>query len=296
MDVYGNGAAQADTVEAQILDADGHAVGAPFSQPFTADRPSVRLQTRLPSPRLWTAETPNLYKVEVRLKHGATTLHVVRQPFGFRTIEMRPGDGIYVNGKRVLLKGSNRHTFWPDSGRCTSDKISRMDIALMKDMNMNAVRMSHYPPDQHFLDDCDALGLYVLDELGGWQHPYATDTGHRLVQEMVVRDVNHPSILFWDNANEGGWNTALDDDFARWDPQGRHVIHPGGGTFRDVNDTHYPNYARLLSLGRRGHGVPAHRVPARAVRRRGGVRAGRLLGRHAAQQSRRRRLHLGLSR
>ena len=248
MDVYGNGVGQADTVEAQVLDLKGHPVGPPFSQPIATDSGAVRLQAHLSSTRPWTAETPNLYQVEVRLKHGATVLHVIRQRFGFRTIELRPGDGIYVNGKRVLLKGSNRHSFWPDSGRCTSDKISREDIGLMKDMNMNAVRMSHYPPDQHFLDDCDELGLYVLDELGGWQHPYATDTGHRLVHEMVVRDVNHPSILFWDNANEGGWNKALDDDFAQWDPQQRHVIHPGGGTFRDLNDTHYPNYDRLLQL------------------------------------------------
>ena len=249
MNVYGNGTAPADTVEAQILEADGSAIGAPFSQPIPTDSGvPIRLQTHLPSPRLWTAETPNLYQVEVRLKRGPTTLHVLRQRFGFRTIELRPGDGIYVNGKRVLLKGSCRHTFWPDSGRCTSDKISRLDIGLMKDMNMNAVRMSHYPPDQHFLDDCDELGLYVLDELGGWQHAYATDTGRRLVREMVVRDVNHPSILFWDNANEGGWNTAVDDNFARWDPQGRHVIHPGGGTFRDINDTHYPSYTRVQQL------------------------------------------------
>lgn len=248
VDVYGNGIAQADTVEAQILDLKGHAVGPPFSQPITAEGQLIRLQTYLPSPRQWTSETPNLYQVEVRLKHGGTVLHTVRQRFGFRTIELRPGDGIYVNGKRVLLKGCDRHTFWPDSGRCTSEKISREDILLMKDMNMNAVRMSHYPPDQHFLDDCDTLGLYVLDELGGWQHPYATDTAHRLVREMVIRDVNHPSILFWDNANEGGWNKAVDDDFALWDPQQRHVIHPGGGTFRDLNDTHYPDYARLLRL------------------------------------------------
>ena len=88
-------------------------------------------------------------------------------------------------------------------------------------------------PTSTFWTTATTLGLYVLDELGGWQHPYATDTGHRLVQEMVVRDVNHPSILFWDNGNEGGWNKAVDDDFAQWDPQGRHVIHPGGGTFRD---------------------------------------------------------------
>ena len=249
VDVYGDGVSPADTVEAQVMDLKGTSLGVAFSLPVsTGGRQPTPLQTQFNSPRLWTAETPNLYQVEVRLKRGATVLHSLRQRFGFRTIELRPGDGIYVNGRRVILKGSNRHSFWPDSGRCTSEKISRLDIGLMKDMNMNAVRMSHYPPDQHFLDDCDEMGLYVLDELGGWQHAYDTPTGHQLVSEMVVRDVNHPSILFWDNANEGGWNIALDDDFALWDPQQRHVQHPGGGMFRDVDDPHYPDYARTQKL------------------------------------------------
>jgi hypothetical protein len=243
VDVYGNGAVAGDSVEGRLLDLKGALIGQPFSQALSSGASPTHLQTQFLSPRLWTAETPNLYTLEVRLKRGSTVLHTVRQRFGFRTIEVRPSDGIYVNGKRVILKGSNRHSFWPDSGRCTSDKISRLDIGLMKDMNMNAVRMSHYPPDQHFLDDCDELGLYVLDELGGWQHAYDTPTGHRLVGEMVVRDVNHPSILFWDNANEGGWNKALDDDFALWDPSSRHVQHPGGGKFRDIDDPHYPDYA-----------------------------------------------------
>ena len=242
VDVYGNGIARADRVEAQIQDTNGRAVGKPFAAPISADTSPVRLATLISAPRLWTAETPNLYQVQVRLTRGGTVLHEIHQRFGFRTIEVRPGDGIYVNGKRILLKGSCRHSFWPDSGRCLSEAISRQDITLMKDMNMNAVRMSHYPPDQHFLDDCDTMGLYVLDELGGWQHPYDTTIGHSLVQAMVTRDVNHPSVLFWDNANEGGWNRALDDDFAAWDPQGRHVIHPGGGVFRDIHDSHYQSY------------------------------------------------------
>ena len=248
VDVFPNGTGHADSVEAQVLDLAGRPVGAAFSQPLSPAGQPTHLQAQIASPRLWTAETPNLYQLEVRLKQGAATLHSVRQRFGFRTIELRPGDGIYVNGRRVILKGCNRHSFWPDSGRCTSEKISRLDIGLMKGMNMNAVRMSHYPPDQHFLDDCDEMGLYVLDELGGWQHSYDAPTGHRLVREMVVRDVNHPSILFWDNGNEGGWNTALDDDFALWDPQQRHVQHPGGGLFRDVNDPHYPDYAKTQRL------------------------------------------------
>lgn len=74
------------------------------------------------------------------------------------------------------MKGVNRHTIWPESGRSTSKRISIMDVNLIKDMNMNAVRF-HYPPDNHFLQACDSLGLFVLDELAGWQNPYDTSTG-----------------------------------------------------------------------------------------------------------------------
>jgi hypothetical protein len=109
-------------------------------------------------------------------------------------------------------------------------------------MNMNAVRMSHYPPDEHFLDACDELGLYVLDELAGWQKPpYDTEIGKKLVKEMVTRDVCHPSILFWDNGNEGGWNRELDNQFALYDPQNRTVLHPQE-SFNGVDTAHYRNY------------------------------------------------------
>src|SRR6185437_9445065 len=94
------------------------------------------------------------------------------------------------------------------------------------------------------LDACDELGLYVLDELAGWHGRYDTPTGHRLVEEMVTRDVNHPSILFWDNGNEGGFNTDLDDDFAKWDPQRRNVLHPWAA-FRGIDTKHYPNWSDL---------------------------------------------------
>jgi beta-galactosidase/beta-glucuronidase len=100
-------------------------------------------------------------------------------------MELRLHDGIYVNGKKVMLKGVCRHSEWPESGRTLSKAISIMDVNLMKDMNMNAVRMSHYPPDQHFLDVCDSLGLFVLDELTGWQNKYDTVVGKKLVKEMV---------------------------------------------------------------------------------------------------------------
>ena len=118
-------------------------------------------------------------------------------------------------------KGACRHSFWPETGRTLSLANQREDVRLMKEANMNAVRMSHYPPDVEFLDLCDEAGLYVLDELGGWQQHYDTPTGRKLIAEMVPRDVNHPSILFWDNGNEGGENQENDDEFAKYDPQQR---------------------------------------------------------------------------
>jgi hypothetical protein len=203
------------------------------------------LQATVPGIRPWTAETPNLYRAEIRLgwHDQPERAHKVARRFGFRTFEVRPGDGLYLNDRKIRLKGVNRHSFWPDSGRCLSEEISYGDVRLIKDMNMNAVRMSHYPPDQHFLDACDELGLYVLDELAGWQKPpYSTDIGEKLVREMVTRDVCHPCIVFWDNANEGGWNRELDEQFALYDPQKRTVLHPWEN-FNGIDTDHYESYA-----------------------------------------------------
>jgi hypothetical protein len=247
-DIVTQGASPAMNLESQVLDLDGKPVGPPT---VAAPGASV-LSGKLDNPRLWTAETPNLYQLEVRLKQGDTVVHSVRQRFGFRTIEVRePGPGVdnpglFVNGQRVMLKGCCRHSFWPDSGRCLSEQISRDDVLLMKEMNMNAVRCSHYPPDSHFLDACDELGLYVLDEIAGWHAHYDTPVGRTLVEEMVTHDVNHPSILFWDNGNEGGFNNDLNDDYAKWDIQKRNVLHPWE-LFRGIDTKHYPNYADLLT-------------------------------------------------
>jgi len=203
----------------------------------------------------WNPEFPKLYNLVVSIKDkDGHVMHTVTQRFGFRTMELRLHDGIYVNGKRVMLKGVCRHSEWPESGRALSKAISIMDVNLMKDMNMNAVRMSHYPPDQHFLDVCDSLGLFVLDELTGWQNKYDTTVGRKLVKEMVMRDVNHPAIIFWDNGNEGGWNTALDDQFKLYDPQNRVVLHPWE-KFNGTDTRHYPDYNYVVNSALYGNDV-----------------------------------------
>ncbi|MFW5781604.1 MAG: glycoside hydrolase family 2 TIM barrel-domain containing protein, partial [Bacteroidota bacterium] len=181
-------------------------------------------------------------------------IHKITETFGFRTVEFKEKDGIYVNGEKILFKGINHHCFHPESGRTTSKQLSVEDVLLIKEMNMNAVRMSHYPPDKHFLDACDSLGLFVLNELAGWHQSYDTATGKKLVKEMVVRDVNHPSIVLWSNGNEGGWNRELDVEFEKYDPQGRKVIHPFE-IFDGTNTGHYKSYNYLCQSLVESNGV-----------------------------------------
>jgi hypothetical protein len=237
-------------LEARILDASGAAVGAPFGVDVPPRAERAVMRTRIADPRLWTAETPHLYRVRIALSERGLERHVTSATFGFRTFEVRPGDGLYLNDRKIVLKGVNRHSFWPESGRTLSREQNYADARLMKEMNMDAVRMSHYPPDGDFLDACDELGLYVLDELGGWHAAYDTAVGRTLVGEMVRRDVNHPSVLLWDNGNEGGWNTELDGEFAKWDPQGRVVLHPWE-TFGAINTAHYRSYGETQEHLRR---------------------------------------------
>ena len=200
-----------------------------------------------PSPALWNAETPNLYSVKFTLETDAGLVHERRERFGFRTFEVRPRDGVYLNGHKIVLRGINRHSFNPRTGRTLTRAQNIADVHLIKGANMNAVRMSHYPPDPGFLEAADELGLYVLDELAGWQGFYDTPTGARLIGQIVRRDVNHPSILFWDNGNEGGWNRENDGEFDRWDPQRRPVLHPWA-IFSGINTDHYENYDSTVKL------------------------------------------------
>lgn len=229
------------SVEAQVYTLEGEKVGSPFSAEVSSDDKKVQLSTSIDNIKTWNPEDPNLYNVVFSLKKKKKNIHEYIGRFGFRTIEVRDRDGIYVNGVKVKLKGVNRHTFRPEHGRASGKTFSLEDVTLIKDMNMNAVRMSHYPPETHFLDLCDSLGLFVLDELTGWHDAYDTEVGTKLVKEMVIRDVNHPSIIIWDNGNEGGTNFELDTLFTHYDIQKRRVIHPWN-EFNGFATQHYRPY------------------------------------------------------
>lgn len=246
VEVFTSKTSENQTIEAQVQTLSGQNVGAEFSTKINPSDEKAILKQAFQNIKLWNAETPNLYQVKVSLKDANGIIHSRTQRFGFRTMEVRKRDGIYVNGKKVMLRGVNRHTFVPETGRTTSKAVSINDVKLMQEMNMNAVRMSHYPPDIHFLDVCDSLGLYVMDELTGWQNKYDTIPGRKLVREVVIRDVNHPSILFWDNGNEGGWNRGLDGDYHLYDPQKRPVFHPWE-RFNGFDSKHYITYNYLTN-------------------------------------------------
>lgn len=237
-------AKKGQSVKAQILDNNGKEVSISIAK-LNDDGSLIKLSGVVASPKLWTSETPNLYNAKIELIYKKEMLHSTTEKFGFRTIEVRKGEGIFINGSPVKMKGINRHAFWPETGRTLNADLDLMDVKLIKEMNMNSIRCSHYPPDKSFLNYCDSLGLYVIDELAGWQNAYDTEVGEKLVKEMVMRDINHPSVIFWSNGNEGGSNAELDDDFAKYDPTSRVLIrahHKPGNAINGIDCNHYENY------------------------------------------------------
>ena len=225
----------------KIFEANGNFFGNAYLSDIGADKNIFLVLGKFQQPKLWTPESPLLYKAVFTVYKNGKPIHVVEKKFGFRTIELKQRDGIYVNGVKVKMKGVNRSPFRPETGRTLSKQNSIEDVLMIKDMNMNAVRCSHYSPDDHFLDACDSLGLFVIDELAGWHGNYDTKTGTKLLKEMIDHDGNHPSIIMWANGNEGGHNLELDKYFTEFDFQKRPVVHPWQ-LFNGIETQHYREY------------------------------------------------------
>ena len=200
-----------------------------------------RVSLAWPGVEAWDTEHPHLYDMRLQLMaRNGQVVHECHQRIGFRTIEFRRRDGFYLNGRKLQIKGINRHCFYPETGRTTSKRLDLQDVKLVKGMNANAIR-SHYPPDKHLLDLCDSLGVLYFDELPGWQNHYDTKIGTQILKEMMADDANHPCIFAWGNGNEGGFNYDMDPLFRQYDLQQRHVVHPWA-MFDGVDAHHYPAY------------------------------------------------------
>ena len=223
-------------VSVQLLDPSGRHV---LAKPLTAeavhdngkefrfavqnDRGFARLRIAVPKARLrlWSHEDPALYTLAVSLTPpkdtNADASHAAIR-VGFRVIEVA-NRNLLINGRRVLIKGVNHHEHHPDHAKAVPFETLRKDVVLMKSFNFNAVRLSHYPHDPRFLDLCDEHGLYVIDETNAESHDfhnslcndprYATPWLDRAMR-MVVRDINHPSVISWSLGNESGYGPSHD--------------------------------------------------------------------------------------
>ncbi|QES44513.1 beta-galactosidase [Streptomyces venezuelae] len=210
----------------------------------------------------WTAETPRLYDATLATPGERVPLRV-----GFRTVAVEDGT-IRVNGRPLLFRGVNRHEFHPETGRAVDLETMRADVLLMKRHNINAVRTSHYPPHPAFLDLCDELGLWVVDECDlethgfgavGWRaNPVDDDRWTPALLDraarMVERDKNHPSVILWSLGNECGTGrglTAMADWIrARDDSRLLHYEGDRSCADTDVYSRMYADHAEVERIGR----------------------------------------------
>jgi len=176
----------------------------------------VRLNTRVKNPDKWTAETPELYKIVLELRSKGRVIEAVEHHIGFREIEIKAGQ-LLVNGVPVMIKGVNRHEHDEFTGHVVSKKSMLTDIKLMKKLNINAVRTSHYPNDPYWYQLCDEYGIYLVDEANIESHGMGYKPERTLgnkpewmaahldrIERMLERDKNHPSVIIWSMGNEAG--------------------------------------------------------------------------------------------
>ena len=207
-------------VDIEILEPSGKSVASerlPVNPTSVSDRrlPVVTTVLEVPQPKLWSAETPWLYTLKVASYDRKDQTETTEIEIGFRDVKIVGGQ-LLVNGKPVLIKGVNRHEINPYKGYIVSEEDIVKDILIMKQLNINAVRTSHYPNDPLWYSLCDRYGLYVIDEAnieshgmgyGGLtlakdpQFEYAHLERNR---RMLRRDFNHPSIITWSLGNEAG--------------------------------------------------------------------------------------------
>jgi beta-galactosidase len=195
-----------------------------FAEPYVFRGHVVSSRFDLAGVDPWSAERPTRYRVVAELLDpDGVVVEVHAQLVGFRSVEIRDGD-LLVNGRRIWIHGVNRHDHHPDRGKAVTVADMRDDLLAMRRHNITSVRCSHYPNDPRFLDLCDELGMYVIDESNIESHAYNTslcdDARYRSTwlargSRMVERDRSHPSIIMWSLGNESGYG-ANHDALAGW--------------------------------------------------------------------------------
>lgn len=257
------------TVETTLYDARNRPVwSAPLTQPAdlgsvkAGQDVTVRAAKAVRAPKLWSAERPNLYTAVLRLRDPAgKVIETLSSRVGFREFALK--DGLMrINGEPISLRGTNRHETQPDRGSAVTRADMVKDITLMKRMNINAVRTSHYPDNPTWYELADQYGLYVLDETNLETHgirdrypasdPNWTAAVVDRAQQMVHRDKNHPSVIIWSLGNEagGGSNFVAMHDWIRSYDSTR-VIQYEGDNRPQVSDVRSHMYESPATVANR---------------------------------------------
>ena len=173
-----------------------------------------RMTIRMANPRLWSAEVPNLYTLKLQLQDAAgRNIEQTSLQVGFRQINIRGGQ-LLINGTPIKIRGVNRHEHDPYKARVMTEELMLQDLRLMKQANINAVRLAHYPNCPRWYELCDSIGMYVMDEADCETHglrgtlastPDWADAFLDRAIRMAERDKNHPSVIFWSLGNESGY-------------------------------------------------------------------------------------------
>ena len=199
-------------VLANLIDPDGKSVTKTNSPNYEVTGDSVSYQVNLQTlkePRLWSVDSPNLYTMRTELYAGDTLLDTKEVKFGYRFYRFDPNGAFFLNGERLLIRGTHRHEEHAGLGAAMPDSLHRRDMEMIKEMGGNFVRLGHYPQDPEVYRACNELGLIVWDELpwcrggkGGTEWEANTE---RLLREQIAQNYNHPSIFFWSLGNELYW-------------------------------------------------------------------------------------------
>lgn len=214
---------------------------------------SAKVQFVVPSPELWSAETPSLYSFVLELKSQGRVTQTVRKKVGIREITIKDGV-LLLNGKPIKLHGVNSHDLDPETGKTLSMESLRRDVKMWKEGNVNFLRCSHYPPDERKLELCDSAGIYVCDEVPfNFWRDRDTILSDNLVlrgEATVLRDRSHPCVIMWSIGNEEPIrdNTVRVAEKVRSLDPTRLITYPGTSpesTLPAVADLYSPHYPSL---------------------------------------------------
>ena len=260
------------TVEGNLYDSEGKLVtttpltGTVTSFDSETKEAKVSLTQHITDPEKWSAEKPNLYNLVLELKKDGVTKEATQTDVGFREVEITDANTddarLRVNGKVITITGVNRHENDPQDGWYLTEEDMRKDIELMKELNVNAVRTSHYPNDPTFYKLCDEYGIYVMDEANVESHngrsqykvpgslPGYVEAAEDRAINMLERDKNYPCVIMWSPGNETGAGDSLqaEIDYFQNNDDTR-VVHYQGWNDNagvDVWSNMYPNIGKQV--------------------------------------------------